>query len=53
MFGTNRAVQVNKMVRDLKVQIYKEEGLNYLCSKNKGADQMCGSVQLICALFLH
>ena len=36
----NQAVQLQKMTRDLKFQIYKVEGLFYLCSKNKGADQL-------------
>ena len=39
---TNRAVQLQKMARGLKFQIYKEEGLYYQCSKNKGADQLRG-----------
>ena len=30
------------MVRDLKFQIKKVEGLYYLCGENKGADQLCG-----------
>ena len=34
---TNRAVQPQKMVSDLEV-----EGLYYLCSKNKGTNQLCG-----------
>ena len=38
---TNRAVQPQKMARGLKFWIYEEEGLYYLCSKNKGADQLC------------
>ena len=37
----NRAAQTQKMVRGLKFFILKEEGLYYLCSKNKGADQLC------------
>ena len=39
---TNRAVQSQKMARGLKFQIKKEEGLYYLCSENKGADQLSG-----------
>ena len=39
---TNQAVQPQKMARSLKFRIYKEEGLYYLCSKNKGADQLRG-----------
>ena len=30
------------MARGLKFRIYEAEGLYYLCSKNKGADQLCG-----------
>ena len=39
---TNQAVQLQKMGRDLKFQIYKVEGLYFLCSENKGADQLRG-----------
>ena len=40
----NRAVQKQKMARDLKFRIKEVEGLYYLilCSENKGADQLCG-----------
>ena len=37
---TNQAVQLQKMARGLKFQIKKLEGLFYLCSENKGADQL-------------
>ena len=30
-------------VGGLKVRIYEEEGLYYLCSENKCADQLCGT----------
>ena len=40
---TNRAAQPQKMARDLKFQIKKEEGLHYLFSENKGADQLRGN----------
>ena len=30
------------MVRSLKICIYQVEGLYYLCSKNRGADQLHG-----------
>ena len=43
---TNRAVQPQNMVKGLKFWIYKVEGLYYLCSENKDADQ------LICAFVL-
>ena len=38
---TNQALQLQKMARGLKFQIKKEEGLYFLCSENKGADQIC------------
>ena len=37
---TNRAIQSQKMVRGWKFRIYKVEKLYYLCSENKGADQL-------------
>ena len=42
---TNQAVQPQmvqpqKMGRDLQFRIWEEEGLYYLCSKNKGTDQL-------------
>ena len=39
---TNRAVQPQKMARGLKFRISKVEGLYYLCSENKGTDQLRG-----------
>ena len=39
---TNRAVQLQKMARGLKFRILKVVGLYYLCSENKGADQLRG-----------
>ena len=39
---TNRAVQPQKMARGLKFRILKVVGLYYLCSENKGADQLRG-----------
>ena len=36
------ATKVGLGLEALKFQIYKEEGLYYLCSKNKGVDQMHG-----------
>ena len=39
---TNRAVQLQKMARGLKFRIQKVEGLYYLSSINKGADQFRG-----------
>ena len=41
---TNQAVQLQKMDRGLKFRIQKVEGLYYLCSENKGADQLRGFV---------
>ena len=37
---TNWAVQPQRMGRGLKFLIYVEEVLYYLCSENKGADQL-------------
>ena len=31
-----------KIARGLKFRIYVVEVLHYLCSENKGADQLCG-----------
>ena len=39
---TNQAVQLQKMARGWKFRIKKVEGLYYLCSENKEADQLCG-----------
>ena len=39
---TNQAVQLLKTARGLKFRIKKVEGLYYLCSENKGADQLRG-----------
>ena len=38
----NQAVQLQKMARGLKFRIWKVEGLYYLCSENKDADQLRG-----------
>ena len=45
---TNRAVQPQKIhvARDLKFWIQQVEGLYYLCSENKGADQLCSYLRL-------
>ena len=39
---TKQAVQLQKLVRGLKFRIWKVEGLYYLCSENKDADQLRG-----------
>ena len=39
---TNQAVQLQKMAIGLKIRIWKVVGLYYLCSENKGADQLRG-----------
>ena len=39
---TNQAVQPHKMARGLKFCIYEVGVLYYLCSENKGADQLRG-----------
>ena len=36
------AVQSQKMARGLKFRIYELDGLYYLCSENKSADQLRG-----------
>ena len=41
-YDTNQAVQPQKMARGLKFRIKKVHGLYYLCSENKGADQLRG-----------
>ena len=41
MSYTNRAVQPQKMAGGLKIQILEVEGLYYLGSENKDADQLC------------
>ena len=46
---TNKAVQPQKKARGLKFRIQDIEGLYYLCSENKGADQLCG----YCTADLH
>ena len=52
---TNQAVQLQKMAKGLKFRIKKVEGLHYLCSENKGADQLhsnCEADLRLC-LFSH
>ena len=39
---TNQAVQLQNIDRGLKFRVKKAEGLYFLCSKNKGADQLPG-----------
>ena len=39
---TNHAVQLQKMARGLKFRIHEVGVLYYLCSENKGADQLRG-----------
>ena len=40
MSDTDRAVRPQKMAIDLKLRSKEEDGLYYLCSGNKGADQL-------------
>ena len=40
---TNQAVKLQKMARGLKFWIWEVEGSHYLCSENKGADQLRGN----------
>ena len=51
--NTNRAVQPQNTTRGLKFWLKEEEGVYYLCSKHKGADQPADTVQLIFAFVLH
>ena len=52
--NTNQAVQLQKMARGLKFQIEKVEGLYYVCSENKGADQLRGFREAdLCLSFSH
>ena len=54
MTDTNWAVQPQKLARGLKFQIKRVERLYYLCSENKGANQLYGTTQLVCAfLFVY
>ena len=39
---TNQSLQPHKMARGLKFRIKEVEGSYYLCSENKGAEQLCG-----------
>ena len=39
---TNQTVQPQKITKDLKFRIKEVEGLYYLCSENKGADELRG-----------
>ena len=41
-FDTNRAVQPQKMARNWEFLIWVVDELYYLCSENKGADQLRG-----------
>ena len=45
---TNQSVQLQSIVKNLKFQNEKEEASNYLLGKNKGADLLAATVQLIC-----
>ena len=39
---TKQAMQSQKLARGLKFRVEEVEGLDYLCSENKGADQLRG-----------
>ena len=45
---TNQAVQLQKIARGLKFRISKVVGLYYLCSENKGTDQLRGADLRLC-----
>ena len=40
---TNRAVRPHRMARCLKFRILEVESMYYVCSENKGADQLRGN----------
>ena len=50
---TNQAVQLQKIARGLEFRIKKVEGSYYLCSENKGADQLRGSREADLRLCFH
>ena len=50
---TNQAVQPQKMAIGLKFWIKEEEGSFYLCSENKGADQLRSYDRADLQLFSH
>ena len=50
---TKRAVQAQETDRNLKFWIKKLEELCYLCSKNKGADQLRGHREADLRLCFH
>ena len=41
-YHTNQDVQPHKLARGLKFRTWEVEGLYYVCSENKGADQLRG-----------
>ena len=49
----NRTVHPQKMANDLKFLIKKVEELYYLCSENKGADQLRGDRAADLCLCFH
>ena len=50
--NTNWAVQLQKIAGGLKFGIYSVEGSYYLCSENKGANQLCSyHTADLCLLF--
>ena len=52
-FDTNRPLLSQKKARSLKLRIQEEEKLYYLCSKNKGIDQLRLYFRIDKALFSH
>ena len=51
--NTNWPVQPHKQTRSLKFPIKEEEGLYYLCSENKGTDQLCSNSAVTAVQLLH
>ena len=50
---TKQAIQLQKMARGLKFRIEKVKGWYYLCSENKGADQLRGYHKADLRLSVH
>ena len=48
---TTPPVQSQKQARTLKFPVQEEEELYYLCSENKGPDQLCSYCEADCLIF--
>ena len=49
----NKAVKSQKQARGSKFWIKEDEGLYYMCSKKKGADQLCSSCITVTAQLIY